>query len=140
MNYLAFNDDALFLLKVCSCGCGYKDEGYDGTDDGCMGARETQPTHLCDGGCQKLHHETETQGGVQAWPYESSSQYRSVADNSVSTIKLNEPIMSQCCMCLNCMPHCMVCNMKIPNKTVFTTKLYIINVLFAFMCVLCGSS
>lgn len=83
MNYLAFNDDALFLLKVCSCGCGYKDEGYDGTDDGCMGARETQPTHLCDGGCQKLHHETETQGGVQAWPYESSPQYRSVEDDSV---------------------------------------------------------
>lgn len=32
------------------------------------------------------------------------------------------------------MPHCMICNMKIPNKTVFTTKLYIINVLFA-LCV-----
>lgn len=89
---------ALFLLKVCSCGCGYKDEGYDGTDDGCMGARETQPTHLCDGGCQKLHHETETQGGVQAWPYESSPQYRSVEDDSVSTIRLNEPTMSQCCV------------------------------------------
>lgn len=40
MNYLVFNDDALFLLKVCSCGCGYKDEGYDGIDDGCMGVRE----------------------------------------------------------------------------------------------------
>lgn len=40
MNYLVFNDDELFLLKVCSCGCGYKDEGYDGIDDGCMGIRE----------------------------------------------------------------------------------------------------
>lgn len=52
-----------------------------------MGARETQPTHLCDRRCQKLHHETETQGGVQTWPYESSPQYRLVANNhSVSTI------------------------------------------------------